>query len=126
MVRRVSTRQLDLHGLNVYNEYEAAAASSGTDWVVNFPTKRFYVDTFYVGTVSPNSPFEEFFDSQNEDGLSCTESASRSMTVKKIRSALGLRILSVSSGPAGFLALPRDERDHVQCLRVRRASLARP
>ena len=57
---------------NIYNEYEAAGASSGTDWVVNFPTKRFYVDTFYVGTLSSVRPFEEFF-GQNEDGLSCTE-----------------------------------------------------
>jgi hypothetical protein len=57
---------------NVYNEYEADGGFSGTDWVVNFPTKRFYVDPGYVGTTSSIQPFEEFF-GQNEDGLSCAQ-----------------------------------------------------
>ncbi len=62
---------------NIYNEYEAdASAISGTDWVVNFPTKRFYVDTLYAGALAPIVPFEEVFeDSPNGDGLSCTRIA---------------------------------------------------
>jgi len=54
---------------NIYNEYEQSDAV-GTDWVVTFPTKRFYVDgttyPFVGSTAVP--PFEEVF----ADGLSCT------------------------------------------------------
>jgi hypothetical protein len=60
---------------NIYNEYESNANGSvGTDWVVNFPTKRFYVDegTFGMTTVIP--PFEHLFgavETGNDLGLSC-------------------------------------------------------
>ncbi len=56
---------------DVYNEYVAAADGSvGTDWVVTFPTKRFYVDKdTYPGNTT--APFEEAF-GESEDGLSCT------------------------------------------------------
>jgi len=58
---------------NIYNEYEAASNGfSGTDWVVNFPTKRFYVDTLYNPLNAPQIPFEEAFGDVT-DGLSCTE-----------------------------------------------------
>jgi hypothetical protein len=51
---------------NIYNEWEATADGAiGSDWVVNFPTKRFYVDPYYVGT-TVIAPFEEVF-----GGLSC-------------------------------------------------------
>jgi hypothetical protein len=62
---------------NVYNEYEAdASAVSGTDWVVNFPTKRFYVDSLYTATTTAIIPFEESFEnSPNGDGLSCARIA---------------------------------------------------
>jgi hypothetical protein len=45
----------------IYNEYLTVAdLGAATDWVVTFPTKRFYVDTFYNGgTVIP--PFAENF-----------------------------------------------------------------
>ncbi|HEX3895845.1 MAG TPA: hypothetical protein VHW73_06515 [Rudaea sp.] len=56
---------------NVYNEYAASAAGNGTDWVLTFPTKRFYVDSSITLTSSPILPFEEEFGA-NEDGLSCT------------------------------------------------------
>ncbi|HEX4415886.1 MAG TPA: hypothetical protein VH107_19805, partial [Lacipirellulaceae bacterium] len=56
---------------NVYNEYAASAAGNGTDWVLTFPTKRFYVDSSITLTSSPIAPFEEEFGA-NEDGLSCT------------------------------------------------------
>ncbi len=56
---------------NVYNEYEANAAGNGTDWVLTFPTKRFYVDSTITFTSSPIAPFEEEFGA-NEPGLSCT------------------------------------------------------
>ena len=51
---------------NIYNEWESTANGAvGTDWVVNFPTKRFYVDPLFVSTtVIP--PFEEVF-----GGLAC-------------------------------------------------------
>jgi len=58
---------------NIYNEYESAGTFSGTDWVVNFPTKRFYVDTLY-NTNAPVIPFEEAFGlGASGKGLSCTE-----------------------------------------------------
>ena len=43
----------------IYNEYlTTASIGANTDWIVTFPTKRFYVDTFYNGgTVIP--PFAE-------------------------------------------------------------------
>jgi hypothetical protein len=56
---------------NIYNEYESSGTFSGTDWVINFPTKRFYVDTLY-NTNAPVIPFEEAFGAVT-DGLSCTE-----------------------------------------------------
>jgi hypothetical protein len=63
---------------NLYNEYESAAdSSSGTDWVVNFPTKRFYVDPLYLPTAATDAiaPFEHLFGAKetgNGLGLSCT------------------------------------------------------
>jgi len=63
---------------NLYNEYESAAdSSSGTDWVVNFPTKRFYVDPLYLPTAATDAiaPFEHLFgavETGNGLGLSCT------------------------------------------------------
>jgi hypothetical protein len=61
---------------NVYNEYEHTTSGSiGTDWVVNFPTKRFYVDPAFIpadvkGNPLVQAPFEQFF-GQIADGLSC-------------------------------------------------------
>lgn len=47
---------------NVYNEWEHTADGSiGTDWVVNFPTKRFYVDPLYTSTNCAIAPFETAF-----------------------------------------------------------------
>jgi len=59
---------------NIYNEYEASTSgSAGTDWVVNFPTKRFYVDPLYTATTVAIAPFEEAFGfGPSGDGLSCT------------------------------------------------------
>ena len=55
---------------NLYNEWEATTDGSiGSDWVVNFPTKRFYVDTVYTTTAI--APFEELF-GENADDQSCT------------------------------------------------------
>ena len=58
---------------NVYNQYQHAAdGTAGSDWVVTFPTKRFYVDTLYAGTAAPIAPFESAFsDSKTTLGLSC-------------------------------------------------------
>ncbi len=55
---------------NIYNEYEANGVN-GTDWVVTFPTKRFYVDTTLTLTTQAIAPFEETF-GEHSKGLSCT------------------------------------------------------
>jgi len=55
---------------NVYNEYEANAFN-GTDWVLTFPTKRFYVDSTINFQSTAVAPFEELF-GQTNDGKSCT------------------------------------------------------
>ncbi len=56
---------------NLYNQWQAAADGSvGSDWVVTFPTKRFYVDSLYTGaTTPPIAPFESAFSVKT--GLSC-------------------------------------------------------
>ena len=61
---------------NLYNEYETASDGSiGTDWVVTFPTKRFYVDAATYGLTTVEAPFEHLFgadETGNAPGLSCT------------------------------------------------------
>jgi len=63
---------------NIYNEYVSTGdGSEGTDWVVNFPTKRFYVDPLYLPTTATAAiaPFEHLFGAKetgNGLGLSCT------------------------------------------------------
>lgn len=53
---------------NVYNEYTVnAGIGANTDWVVTFPTKRYYVDTAIVGGAAI-PPFVEVF-----SGESCVE-----------------------------------------------------
>ena len=52
---------------NIYNEYEQGTGA-GSDWVVTFPTKRFYVDAATYGFTTVIPPFEHLF----ADGLSCT------------------------------------------------------
>ena len=58
---------------NLYNEYVVAADGAiGTDWVLTFPTKRFYVDPLLTTTALP--PFEHVFgatESGNYSGASC-------------------------------------------------------
>lgn len=54
---------------SLYNEYLVGGpVAANTDWIVNFPTKRFYVDPAYVG-VTARAPFVEFF-GENADGES--------------------------------------------------------
>ena len=61
----------------LYNEYVISHDGSvGTDWVVTFPTKRFYVDAAQTDAAVP--PFTHRFgasESGNGPGLSCTEIA---------------------------------------------------
>ena len=53
----------------VMNEWVAnAGEGQGTDWVITFPTKRFYVN----GTAADLPPFHQVFSSVN-DGQSCDE-----------------------------------------------------
>lgn len=44
----------------IYNEYQVGDGVN-SDWVVNFPTKRFYVDKFSNGNVAAITPFVENF-----------------------------------------------------------------
>jgi len=60
---------------NVFNEYNVeTSTNSATEWVVTFPTKRFYVDKANVYTPVGSSalkPFDVFFTSAN-GGTSCS------------------------------------------------------
>jgi hypothetical protein len=59
---------------NVYNEYVVdPGLNAATEWVVMFPTKRFYVDkpSLYVGGSTPQKPFDVLFTSAN-GGTSCS------------------------------------------------------
>jgi len=59
---------------NVYNEYVTdPGTNSSTEWVVTFPTKRFYVDkaNLYTPSTSALKPFDVFFTSAN-GGTSCS------------------------------------------------------
>ena len=56
----------------IYNEYVTALDNSiGTDWILTFPTKRFYVDPLFLTTsTTALPPFEELF-GEASDGQSC-------------------------------------------------------
>jgi len=54
---------------NLYNEWQSSD-SVGSDWVVTFPTKRFYVDPLYTSSPHAFPPFEQGF-GEVYDGLSC-------------------------------------------------------
>jgi len=57
---------------NVYNEYVVDPnVGASTEWVVTFPTKRFYVDTVSGGAGVPYKPFDVKFTSAN-GGTSCS------------------------------------------------------
>lgn len=58
----------------IFNEYAVIADSAGTqilasEWVVTFPTKRFYVDQALVG-VTPIAPFTRIFPTSGSTGTS--------------------------------------------------------
>jgi hypothetical protein len=58
---------------NVYNEYNVqGSTNTSTEWVITFPTKRFYVDkpNLYAGTAALK-PFDVLFSSAN-GGTSCS------------------------------------------------------
>jgi hypothetical protein len=59
---------------NVFNEYVVGGGTNAqTEWVVTFPTKRFYVDksNLYVPSATALKPFDVFFTSAN-GGSSCS------------------------------------------------------
>ena len=60
----------------IYNEYwTSGGAAANSDWVVTFPTKRFYVDRQIIGAGAPAiKPFDLPFTSAN-GGTSCTQIA---------------------------------------------------
>ena len=48
---------------NIYNEYQTTAAiKAGSDWVVTFPTKSFYVDPAISGSFTAIPPFSKIYD----------------------------------------------------------------
>ena len=101
---------------NIYNEYEPdfpLAASVRIGLSTSRPSAFMWIRCIPAPTTAI-APFEEALDWARAV-LVCRapSSASRSMIVKRIRDSDGLRILSVSSGPAAFFALPRDERCNV-------------
>jgi hypothetical protein len=90
----------------LYNEYATAAdASVGTDWVVTFPTKQFYVDDALYGALPGSqpvalAPFEHLFgarESDNGSGLSC---------VKAIAHVFNREESTTDPGPCGFSVCP--------------------
>ncbi|MCB1577029.1 MAG: hypothetical protein KDI81_06710, partial [Xanthomonadales bacterium] len=51
---------------NIFNEYVlGGGAAATTDWVVTFPTKRFYVDNLIVGATAI-APFVNVFDGTSD------------------------------------------------------------
>lgn len=68
---------------NVYNEWiNDPAIGADSEWIINFPTKRYYVDPPIVGT-APVAPFTNIFHpvdvpaTGQKAGTSCDEVASR-------------------------------------------------
>jgi hypothetical protein len=50
----------------IYNEFLTdPGLGANTDWIVTFPTKRFYVDTYYTGGTGAIAPFFEEFDGES-------------------------------------------------------------
>lgn len=53
----------------IYNDYlNAAALGASTDWIVTFPTKRYYTDPMYGGMI-PRAPFAAAFEAGRADVL---------------------------------------------------------
>lgn len=51
----------------IYNDYlNAAALGASTDWIVTFPTKRYYTDSVYHGMM-PRAPFTAAFEDGRAD-----------------------------------------------------------
>jgi hypothetical protein len=56
---------------NLYNEYVVdAGLNAASDWIVTFPTKRFYVDPSLVGDAAARAPFDLAFGAASA-GTSC-------------------------------------------------------
>ena len=56
----------------IYNEYwTSGGATLSSEWVVTFPTKRFYVDSQITGLATAIRPFDVIFSSAN-GGTSCS------------------------------------------------------
>lgn len=64
---------------NLYNEYVILPSiGAQSDWIVTFPTKRFYVDTAIIGdTITAHPPFDAVFGDSSarpgSEGTSCSE-----------------------------------------------------
>ncbi|MBS0591434.1 MAG: hypothetical protein JSR65_12465 [Proteobacteria bacterium] len=56
----------------VYNEYwTGGGTSAASEWVITFPTKRFYVDAGSGATSGHMKPFDVFFSGTRPNGRSC-------------------------------------------------------
>ena len=61
--RRVDAVSAIFTANNIYNEYQTATSlSAGSDWVVTFPTKNFYVDDLRSGSTTAIPPFTRMYD----------------------------------------------------------------
>ena len=70
--RRVDAVSAVLMADRIYNEYQISPAlGAASDWVVTMPTKPFYVDTLYIGDVTPSAipPFYYVYDGWIGGGL---------------------------------------------------------
>lgn len=87
---------------NVMNEYVLDAATmSGTDWVMNFPTKAFYVDPPTSGSSTAVPPFTSVFN-EFDDGTAC-EPVSLTFwdREERVPSGPGIGFSPPSPGPQG-------------------------
>jgi hypothetical protein len=91
---------------NLMNEYVTSSdAAIGTDWVINFPTKRLYVDAqpggeIPVTTTTAFAPFEELF-GQNTDGRSCVLVGTGTVIYNREEGHAGITTCPISPCPPG-------------------------
>jgi hypothetical protein len=83
-----------LSATNVINEYATSAGAAGTDWVVTFPTKHFYVDD---GLDAPLAPFAELFAT---NGSSC-DAFGVSVYDREEKTTISLSNTAFSPAPSG-------------------------
>lgn len=99
---------------DVYNEYVVSQNGAiGTDWVLTFPTKRFYVDAqpggAIAGATSVFAPFEQRFGANNP-GQSCITIGTSTGVLDREEN------ISAYPEPCGFSQCPPPPPDQLFCL----------